>query len=153
MSADTYRGLLSLRGVRVGSARSISHNIKHLNTYTTTALVCRARLYSTSRRTPPKQDVDMAAKPAELTGLIAKSGIELLTFGRFFLPLYFVVYIHNTPPCGRGSRCRRRARLATQWSRRRLRRIRRGRGWRRSKGSLCRRVRKGMGINVRRLRV
>ncbi|KAI2468349.1 glutathione S-transferase [Annulohypoxylon bovei var. microspora] len=86
MSSNTLRSLL-LRSIRIPSARP-SYRCFHslyLQQYNhTTTLYCKAT-FSTSRTTTPlpptstqeQQDSDMS----EPTGLIAKSGIELLTFG------------------------------------------------------------------------
>ncbi|KAI1777090.1 glutathione S-transferase [Hypoxylon cercidicola] len=78
MSVNTLRCLLPQR-IRIVSCRSYSRGFpipytKHFNHISVSPY--RAS-YSTTTTTPPKQNNEMA----EPTGLIAKSGIELLTFG------------------------------------------------------------------------
>ncbi|KAI1211300.1 glutathione S-transferase [Annulohypoxylon truncatum] len=86
MSASALRGLLP-RSIRIPSARlssACSYSV-YLRQYNHTTTLHRKATFSTSRTaTPPpptssqeQQDSDMS----EPTGLIAKSGIELLTFG------------------------------------------------------------------------
>ncbi|KAI1416558.1 glutathione S-transferase [Hypoxylon sp. FL1857] len=83
MSSATALRYMLPRSIRVVSARLPSRSLAASYTRSlrpTTSLYCRAS-FSTSRtppHTPPPEQDDEMAEP---TGLIAKSGIELLTFG------------------------------------------------------------------------